>query len=116
MKVAATAWAVGVLGVAMCWAAMPAAAEDALAGRKIVQQVCSACHGLDGIAVLPEAANLAGQDAGYIKRQLEAFKDGSRKNEQMQVFAAQLNDQQMEDLAAYFSQIEIKVVKVPGKK
>jgi cytochrome c553 len=104
------------LGAAAFAAAGARADGDALAGRKIVQSSCSACHGMDGIAVLPEAANLAGQDAGYLKRQLAAFKDGSRKNEQMAVFSGQLNDQQMEDVATYFSQIEIKVVKVPGKK
>jgi cytochrome c553 len=111
-----TAWLAGGALASIAGCLTPAAAQDVQAGRKLVQSTCSACHGMDGIAVLPEAANLAAQDAGYIRRQLDAFKDGSRKNEQMQVFAAQLTPQQMDDVAAYFSQIEIKVVKVPGKK
>ena len=89
-------------------------AGDPLAGRKIVR-LCGACHGADGIAKNPEAANLAAQDAGYLSRQLLAFRGGERKNEVMSVIAKTLTDQQIADVAAYYAAIEIAVTKVPGK-
>jgi cytochrome c553 len=87
---------------------------DAEAGRKVVR-ICGACHGVDGIAKNPEAANLAGQDAGYLSRQLLAFRGGQRKNEVMSVIAHGLSDQQIADVSAYYGAIEIQVTKVPGK-
>lgn len=95
--------------------ASPAAAQDVAAGRRLAAQSCQACHGMDGIAKLPEAANLAGQDDAYVLRQLQAFKSGERKNEQMQTVAEMLDDKQMADVAAYYKAIEIEVVKLPGR-
>jgi cytochrome c553 len=97
----------------------PALAQEAppgnvSAGRKLVHGVCAACHGVDGIAKLPEAANLAGQDAGYIFRQLAAFKSGDRKNEIMSQVAQTLSDQQMADAAAYYAAVVIAVKSVPA--
>lgn len=83
-------------------------------GRKLVH-VCSACHGSDGIAKQPDAANLAGQDATYLQRQLVAFRSGERKHEVMSVIAAGLTDKQIADAAAYYAAVQIQVVKVPGK-
>ena len=40
---------------------------------------------------------------------------GARKNDAMSVVAPSLSDKDIEDLAAYFSAIEIKVVKIPGE-
>ncbi len=77
--------------------------------------MCDACHGLDGKSRMPEVPNLSGQGEGYVLEQLRAFKSGQRKNEQMAVIAQALSPQAMEDLAAYFSAIEIKLVKVPGE-
>ncbi len=93
-----------------------ASAQDVAAGRKIAAQTCQACHGMDGIAKLPEAANLAGQDAGYVLRQLQAFKTGERKNEAMQTVAQAMDERQMDDVAAYYKAIEIEVVKLPGRR
>jgi cytochrome c553 len=47
--------------------------------------------------------------------QLEAFKAGVRKNDAMSMVAPSLSDKDIEDLAAYFSAIEIKLVKLPGE-
>ena len=82
---------------------------DAVAGRKIVARSCAVCHGINGIAKVPDAANLAGQNADYLVRQLTAFRSGDRKNEIMSTMAQSLNDQQMRDVAAYFSAIAIQV-------
>jgi len=86
---------------------------DPLAGRKVAR-MCAVCHGINGLAKQPDAANLAGQDPGYIVRQLAAFRSGARKNETMNTMAQTLNDQQMRDVAAYFGGIRITVTSVPG--
>ncbi len=92
-----------------------ARAQDAASGRKVAAQTCQACHGMDGIAKVPGAANLAGQDDGYLLRQLHAFKSGERKNEMMAIVAQAMSDQQMADVSAYYKAIEIEIVKRPGR-
>ena len=47
--------------------------------------------------------------------QLHAFKSGARKSETMSLVAKELSDKDIDDVAAYFSAIEIKVTKVPGE-
>jgi cytochrome c553 len=89
-------------------------AGDAKAGRAKAQ-MCQACHGLDGLSKTPDAPNIAGQTEPYLVAQLQAFKSGTRKNDAMSVVVASLPDKDIEDLAAYFSAIEIKVVKIPGE-
>lgn len=84
--------------------AVPAyAAGNAEAGRS-KSQVCAGCHGADGNAVIPNYPKLAGQNAGYLLKQLENFKAGIRKNPIMSPQVASLKKQDMEDLAAYFSE------------
>ena len=86
--------------------AISASAADIGAGkRKAVQ--CAVCHGPNGIAVNPDAPNLAGEAAGYIERQLQAFRSGERKNEQMSIMAKSLSDQDIADLAAWFAAIKV---------
>jgi len=101
-------------GLLLAAAAVPAGAQDLHAGRAVAARACAACHGVDGIAKLPEAANLAGQDATYLTRQLEAFRGGGRVHEQMSVIAKGLSDGQIADVAAYYGAVQIEVVKVPG--
>lgn len=108
MRLAAALLALAALGPAS------AGAQDLRAGRAVAGRACAACHGVDGIAKLPEAANLAGQDATYLTRQLQAFRDGGREHEQMTVIAKGLSDAQMTDVAAYYNAVQIEVVKVPA--
>lgn len=89
--------------------AQDAAQGDAKAGRKLATRICQGCHGVNGIATMPEAANLAGQDPGYLARQLAAFHSGERKNETMAAVSRMLNDKQMQDVAAYYGGIKIEV-------
>jgi cytochrome c553 len=65
--------------------------------------ICASCHGADGNSVTPEWPSLAGQHATYIIRQLEAYRSGERQDVGMQNFAATLSEQDMSDIAAYFS-------------
>lgn len=89
-------------------------AGDVKAGRAKAM-MCQACHGTDGLSKTPEAPNLAGQTEPYLITQLQAFKSGARKNDAMSLVAPSLSDTDVEDLAAYFSAIEVKIVKIPGE-
>jgi len=77
--------------------------------------MCQACHGLDGLSKVPDAPNIAGQTEPYLVTQLQAFKSGARNNDAMSLVAKSLSDNDVDDLAAYFSGIEIKIVKIPGE-
>ena len=95
--------AVIVVGMSSLGSAM--AAGDAAAG-KAKAAVCAACHGMNGISANALWPNLAGQKADYIVKQLKAFKAGTRKDPLMSPQAAQLSDQDMENLAAHFSSLK----------
>jgi cytochrome c553 len=66
-------------------------------------QTCVACHGNDGIGILPEYPNLAGQQADYIQVALKAYRSGQRKNAVMGGMAAALTDADIGELARYYS-------------
>jgi cytochrome c553 len=83
------------------------ATGDAVAGAQKAQ-ICAACHGMDGNSSNPVWPRLAGQHAEYILKQLQDFKNGKRENAQMTPMAANLGEQDMQDLAAYFSAQKIK--------
>lgn len=83
---------------------VPVPAADVTAGREKAA-TCAACHGINGISVSPDIPNLAGQKAEYLISQLTAFKAGSRKNPLMNAIAPQLDETDMENVAAYFSSL-----------
>lgn len=95
---------------------LPSGAEagDVTAGKIKAVAACNVCHGRLGIAVMPTAANLAGQSADYLTAQLRNFRNGKRQHEVMSVIAAQLKDGEIDDLAAWFSSIPVEV-KEPAK-
>jgi cytochrome c553 len=82
----------------------PPAPEGNADAGKAKSATCAACHGADGNSVAPDWPSLAGQHASYLVRQLEAFKRGDRQNVTMKPFADMLSEQDMLDVAAYFSQ------------
>jgi cytochrome c553 len=108
VKAACLALAAGLLA---SFAGGPALAGDARAGHDKARQ-CQVCHGLDGLAKLPDAPHIAGDSAIYIEAQLKAFRSGERTHPQMSIVAQGLSDQDILDLAAYYSAIEVSV-KVP---
>jgi cytochrome c553 len=77
--------------------------------------MCQACHGLDGLSKAPDSPNIAGQIEPYLVAQLQAFKTGVRKNDAMSAVTPGLSNKDIEDLAAYFSAIEISVGKLPER-
>ncbi len=80
-----------------------------VAAGKEKSKICAACHGADGNSVNPIWPKLAGQHPGYIFRQLKDFRSGARKNIQMSPLAASLSEEDMQDIAAYYSSQKIKI-------
>lgn len=80
-------------------------AADIEAG-KAKSAVCAACHGANGISVVPIYPNLAGQHAAYMVKQLKAFKDGTRVDPVMAPQAAALTEADMANLAAYYESLK----------
>lgn len=66
---------------------------------------CVACHGPSGISPNPMFPHLAGQNASYLEIQLENFKSGERYHPLMTPVAQALSQEDVADLAAYFSRI-----------
>lgn len=77
---------------------------DAAAGKE-KSATCAACHGSDGKALQPENPNLAGQGSAYLVKQLQDYKSGARDNAIMKGMASPLSEQDMADIAAWFSSL-----------
>lgn len=75
---------------------------DAEAGQRKAA-VCAACHGVDGNSVVPNWPKIAGQHSAYLERQVGLIKSGSRPVPEMAGIVINLSDQDMADLAAYYS-------------
>ena len=84
------------------------AAGDRAVGREKAGQ-CAVCHGLDGAAMRPDVPNIGGESALYLKIQLEAFRSGERRHEQMSIIAEDLSDEDIADLSAWYSSILYEV-------
>lgn len=83
--------------------ALAADAGDPAKAQAIASQACSACHGADGNSPLAMNPSLAGQSAGYLFKQLKEFKSGIRSNPVMMGMVANLSEDDMRNLAAYYS-------------
>ena len=79
-------------------------AGDPEAGKEKAA-TCAACHGENGISTIPANPILAGQYTSYLEHALRGYRDGSRQNAIMAGFASQLSDEDIEDLAAWFSSL-----------
>jgi cytochrome c553 len=91
-----------------CLGASYAIAGDAAAG-KARAGMCATCHGPLGISQLPNAPHLAGQPEIYTIEQLKQYRSGKRANEVMSVIAKPLSDTEIEDFAAWYGSIVVKV-------
>ena len=79
------------------------AAGDPAAGQAKAG-TCLACHGPDGNSVNPLWPKLSGQHPGYTKKQLVEFQSGEmRRDTMMAPMIANLSEQDIEDLAAYYA-------------
>lgn len=84
------------------------AAGDIEAG-KAKAVVCAACHGADGMAVIPGYPNLKGQNEQYLVSSLNAYKAKQRNGglaAVMQAQASMLSEADIANLAAYYASIK----------
>ncbi len=98
----------------------PAKADPAKA-KPIAESVCVGCHGADGNSPAAPNPHIAGQHAAYLLKQLNNFKsiDGKpavRDNAIMAGMVAGLSDEDMKNLAAYFSQQKLKPAAAKDEK
>ncbi|WP_111976774.1 c-type cytochrome [Algibacillus agarilyticus] len=89
-----------------------AATGNAEAGKQ-KSVTCGACHGADGNSMIPANPKLAGQSEAYLVKQLTEFKSAAmggegRKSAMMGAMSMSLSEQDILDLAAYFSSQETK--------
>src|SRR4029450_372956 len=61
------------------------------------------CHGEQGFSMSGDYPHLAGQSAAAIYKQLSDYRTGARANPQMSPVAAKLSEQQLAQVAVYFS-------------
>ena len=100
-----------VIGMAIgmgLFAGQALAAGDVAAGQAKAA-VCAACHGADGIAVIPGYRNLKGQNEQYIVSSINAYKNKERTGglaAVMQAQASMLSDADVANLAAYYASLK----------
>jgi cytochrome c553 len=106
------AWftAIATTGLALGLASFASGAEGAAAGTNgsveagaAKSATCVACHGPAGNSANPEWPTLAGQNQHYLQQQITLFRDAARPNPLMYPMVKDLTDQDILDLAAYFS-------------
>jgi len=95
-----------VISVTLAMSTSVMAAGNIAAG-KTKAVMCAACHGADGNSASDMFPKLAGQGEAYLVKQLTEFKSGVRNNVIMMPMAAGLSEQDMADVAAYFSSKKI---------
>ena len=91
------------VGLILCLAVGSAAAAGDAAAGKQKSLVCGACHGQEGMSNNPMWPHLAGQQEAYLAKQIKAFRDSNRVEPTMIGFVANLSDDDILDLAAYYA-------------
>lgn len=86
-------------------AATQALAAADLAAGQTRAEACQACHGVQGVSENPDIPSLAGQQDKYLQWQLVFFRSGRRANEIMGPMAADLTDEDVRNLGAYFASL-----------
>ena len=78
---------------------------DLAAGKQKAQEVCQACHGMDGLSTAnAEYPKIGGQHRDYLAKALRDYKAGTRKNPIMSAMAQPLTPQEIDNMAAYYAQ------------
>ena len=82
-------------------------------GKLKAKTICSACHGIDGVAasggnsvIVP---NLTAQHKDYLVQKLKDYKSGKIQHAQMTVIAGMLSEQDIENVSEWYSRIKIKI-------
>ena len=87
------------------------AGGDPAAGKE-KSAVCAGCHGVDGNSSVGANPRLAGQYESYLYHALKDYKEGRRESLLMAGMVANLTDEDLKDLAAYFANQEGSVLQV----
>lgn len=101
-------------GATLAFASTQLLASGSIDNGKQKAATCFACHGTDGNSVDPQYPRLAGQYNMYLQQVLHEYKDGQRENPIMKGMVATLSDQDIEDVAAYFSSLPTKLDTLKG--
>ena len=98
------------LSIIVATISAPVFAEGSAEAGQTKAATCAACHGMDGNSLVAMFPKLAGQHSEYLKKQLHDFKASGMANNgkgrydpTMAAFVMALTDQDIDDLAAYFS-------------
>jgi cytochrome c553 len=94
---------IGMLSVAVVGGSFARAAD--LAAGKEKAELCTGCHGENGISQTENIPSLAGQPDQFIQWQLVFFRSGTRKNEQMQPIVEEISNEDIRNLGAYFASL-----------
>ncbi|WP_156510368.1 c-type cytochrome [Labrenzia sp. OB1] len=76
-------------------------------------EACVSCHGVDGIAMIEDAPNLAGETSIYTDTQLKAFRNGKRTHEIMSEVAADMSDADIRAAADWYASVKIEIAPQP---
>ncbi|GJL76177.1 MAG TPA: cytochrome c [Nitrosomonas sp.] len=83
-------------------------AADIEAGKSKAAEVCASCHGIDGNSPAPNFPHIGGQHRTYLEKALKDYKSGGRTDPVMNGMTAALSNEDIENLAFYYSSL-------PGK-
>jgi len=98
--------ALGLFSIGLAISSGSAVAEDSIEAGKTKAAMCAGCHGANGISANDLWPNLAGQQKGYLEKQITAFKSGERKDPMMNSMVQALSDQDIKNISAYYSSLK----------
>jgi cytochrome c553 len=99
------ATAAAIAAVALLAATAAAASGNVEAGRAKATAFCAACHGPAGFSDLPLTPHLAGNMDGFLQWQLVFYRGGRRHDPNMDAVSADLTDEEVRDLGAYYASL-----------
>lgn len=97
------------MALTLCLAGTGASAADLEAGKARAATACAVCHGPVGLSMQPNVPHLAGQPLFYLTEQLRNYRSGKRANEVMAVIAKPLTDAEIDNLATWYSSLQVRV-------
>lgn len=87
-------------------AAGSAQATSFFVGQYKASAVCSQCHGIRSPSADGPFPSLAGRDVEYLKKAIKQYRDKTRKSDLMNAIAGSLKDDEINDIATYYSRIK----------
>lgn len=84
---------------------LPVRMPEGMVMPKVVKQVCENCHGMTGVASLPETPIIGGQHRDFLRVTLEKFRNGQRHSTVMSPIAQMLSDEDIRVVAEYYETV-----------